>query len=876
MKTLKTTIKSITATLLIAVFLISAMVTASTVSAGKPPITITGISSSDSVGTSKGSFLTTDDIYAHINTNDGTGSDTVDLYVVSSHPDSGDALSDVSGGFETVDISGDSTYKVWSHDTTAGTYYIVVDANQNGIRDSGEEHNDFNVLVRSFTATIAPTTANTGETKSYTITITNDMSSSNGVELGSAIVTVPSGFTSVSSISVSHPPGKSWTATLDANEIKLKADHNDELSRGQSVSVTFSAIAPETADTYTWTTAAWGDREWGGSHNPEPFTIIPPQPTVDVLPPPPPTVSITVTSSPSGENFIKVDDASITTPHIFTWIVGSTHTLEALSPVAGSAGTQYVWTDWSDSGTQTHDYIVPGSPETVTANYKTQYSVTFDQTGLDVTATGTVVTIGDITKTKNDLPLTDWFDSGTTYSYANVVSSTDAGKSFKLVSVTGLGSPIISTGTVMGNYEAQYPVWIDKNTNGVQDDGDFNCTTIHEAIDAAISGETILVYPGTYNEDIRIGEALTVRSTDGAEATIIDGTGSYIVIISHSDVTFEGFTVTNPDYAGGADASGILVEAISPDYVLVDNIQILNNIVTQVRSETGTPSMYGATGVNIGHGPLSNIVISGNAITNIHNPDGALVDHTCGINVWDGADNVVISNNSISDIKFNGIILQYANDVQIENNTITECKVGILVDPFEGATVSVTINYNDIVDNKEYGVRNTMVGVTIDATNNWWGDASGPYHATTNLDGLGNAVSDNVNYTPWLGWIAPPPVVPTWPPEPYVEPVNLTEVLGNTDTILSLLSLGEVIPAGDDPTLMGLDYNGDGMVDIADAFDQFVDAGLLRRPSFTFDPDAASQFLATLESVYGENLVNFQPVEGRVWLLYMLGYLPYQ
>jgi len=117
------------------------------------------------------------------------------------------------------------------------------------------------------------------------------------------------------------------------------------------------------------------------------------------------------------------------------------------------------------------------------------------------------------------------------------------------------------------------------------------------------------------------------------------------------------------------------------------------------------------------------------------------------------------------------------------------------------------------------------------------------------------------------------PPVPTWPPEPYREPVNLTEVRGNADTILSL---GEAVPAGDDPTLLELDYNGDGFVDVADAFDQFVDAGLLRQPSWTFDPDAASSTLMALQSVYGANLENFQPVEGRVWLLYMLGYLPYQ
>jgi hypothetical protein len=88
---------------------------------------------------------------------------------------------------------------------------------------------------------------------------------------------------------------------------------------------------------------------------------------------PPPTVDITITSSPAGAGFVEVDDTPITTPQTFTWTIGSTHKLEALSPVAGSLDTQYVWTSWSDSGAQTHDYTVPSTGETVTANYKTQY-----------------------------------------------------------------------------------------------------------------------------------------------------------------------------------------------------------------------------------------------------------------------------------------------------------------------------------------------------------------------------------------------------------------------------------------------------------------------------------------------------------------------
>jgi hypothetical protein len=136
--------------------------------------------------------------------------------------------------------------------------------------------------------------------------------------------------------------------------------------------------------------------------------------------------------------------------------VGDTHKLEALSPVSGGEGIRYVWTSWSDGGTQTHFYVVPSSVETVTANYKTQYQVTFSQTGLDTTATGTVVTVGGTPKTITDLPYSDWFDSGTTYSYSTPVTSSFSGTRFRLTEVTGPAAPIGASGTVIGNYVTQY------------------------------------------------------------------------------------------------------------------------------------------------------------------------------------------------------------------------------------------------------------------------------------------------------------------------------------------------------------------------------------------------------------------------------------
>jgi parallel beta-helix repeat protein len=81
--------------------------------------------------------------------------------------------------------------------------------------------------------------------------------------------------------------------------------------------------------------------------------------------------------------------------------------------------------------------------------------------------------------------------------------------------------------------------------------GDF--LTIQEGIDFAVEGDTVLVLPCTYYENIFFqGKNIVLISRDGPDVTIIDGNGADYVAefdlgIERSCV-IEGFTITNGDY----------------------------------------------------------------------------------------------------------------------------------------------------------------------------------------------------------------------------------------------------------------------------------------------------------------------------------------
>lgn len=127
--------------------------------------------------------------------------------------------------------------------------------------------------------------------------------------------------------------------------------------------------------------------------------------------------------------------------------------------------------------------------------------------------------------------------------------------------------------------------------------------TIQAAINAANSGDTVLVAPGAYAENINFsGKAITVTSSGGASVTTIDGGAIAPVVIFAAgegpSSVLNGFTIQNgtSTFATQYEGGGIYIRSASPT---ITNNVIQNNTACSdgggIAVSFGSPKVQGNT-----------------------------------------------------------------------------------------------------------------------------------------------------------------------------------------------------------------------------------------------------------------------------------------
>ncbi len=356
-------------------------------------------------------------------------------------------------------------------------------------------------------------------------------------------------------------------------------------------------------------------------------------------------------------------------------------------------------------------------------------------------------------------------------------------------------------------------------TTGSDTDGDGSQSnpykTIGKAVSVAVSGDTINVAAGTYEEN----PTTTNKSLNfvcipgtGGELPVIKGT---LTIDSSGYTPADNITIDSLSFSAAGDYDSIVLKKV--DGVTIKNCTFdgHNQFLT---------FLLGGRAVQMSSPPNNNVTIDncyfkdGYYVTIQGYVNGLTVKNSTitncksGINLQTGA-NLVVENTDI-DVIAQGVTndtycVRFASsppattsNMTITGGTFSVDKNNLTAEPGtyhsaiivrSGATGTLKANWMNI-----YGEVVNLSSVQLDATYNWWGDESGPSVVGS---GTGDAVSANVNYSPWL--VPNISVTKSDSPDPVAQGMPLTYtlnwIMGSTWATWDGTTIGNItvnIPSG--------------------------------------------------------------------------------
>jgi hypothetical protein len=262
--------------------------------------------------------------------------------------------------------------------------------------------------------------------------------------------------------------------------------------------------------------------------------------------------------------------------------------------------------------------------------------------------------------------------------------------------------------------------------------GSGNGISIRTAVDGSIRNVTIDPTEASSNNDHgafvsasrNVSNVLVENSTFNNNDRNRDTVGDGVQVTANEDlsqIAVKGVTA-NSNYGGiRVGAAGRQIA----QNVLVENCTANDNVKEGVSLFAGRDLISGA---------VKNSKFSGNGI-------GIYVEA-----VQRGTD-LSVTDNKIVGRNGTGVGIQLkATNTTISKNDIRTNETGILVHKAAGSKA----NNNNIARNEKFGVDASALapGEEFDATNNWWGEPSGP-KAADNPGGIGDRVSQKVKYRPF-------------------------------------------------------------------------------------------------------------------------------
>ncbi len=254
------------------------------------------------------------------------------------------------------------------------------------------------------------------------------------------------------------------------------------------------------------------------------------------------------------------------------------------------------------------------------------------------------------------------------------------------------------------------------------------CETIAAAVDKAISGDTIEIAAGTYNEhDITVYKELTINGA-GADSTIIDAAGNGRAFYAGSTILISnmrlqnGQTTAGPSFAGNGGAvfnSGTLT---LQNVVMIDNNAVhgggavfninavtLNNV--QVFSNTAATGGGGIYSINSGVISITESTIAHNSATGGASGGGGISSIGVSLLIQDLA---IFDNNS--NYLGGGLFIGVDDQAILENVTLADNEgatgAGFYVNQGTVTATNITVSGNT-ASNNYGGIHMTGTGVSL-------------------------------------------------------------------------------------------------------------------------------------------------------------------